>query len=130
MLLIFPPMAKACEPPAGITLLAGTLRSNDLPCTILDANLEGQLHLLNNCPDRDDTWSRRAIRDLDKNLEALRTPKLYENPARYLRAINDLNRLIGISGKAKNLDLSLANYQDQELSPLNSEDLRRAADNP
>ena len=122
-------MAKACEPPAGITLLAATLRNNDLPCTVLDANLEGQLHLLNNCPDRDDTWSRRAIRDLDKNLTALRTPKLYENSARYLRAVSDLNRLIEISGRS-NLTLSLANYQDQELSPLKSGDLRRAADNP
>jgi radical SAM superfamily enzyme YgiQ (UPF0313 family) len=130
MLLIYPPMAKACEPPAGITLLAGVLRNNGLPCTMHDANLEGQLHLLNNCPDRDDTWSRRAIRDLGKNLEALRTPELYENPARYLRAVNDLNRVIEISGKAKNLDLSLVNYQELELSPLKSADLRRSADNP
>jgi hypothetical protein len=129
MLLIYPPMAKACEPPAGITLLAGTLRSNSLPCTMLDANLEGQIHLLKNCPAHDDTWSRRAIRDLDKNLEALRKPELYKNTARYQRAVNDLNRVIEISA-GPGLGLSLANYQDRELSPLKSADLRRAADNP
>ena len=43
MLLIYPPVAKPCEPPAGLAYLAGALRGNDLPCTLLDANLEGQL---------------------------------------------------------------------------------------
>jgi hypothetical protein len=31
MLLIYPPAAKPCEPPAGIAHLAGALRGNGLP---------------------------------------------------------------------------------------------------
>ena len=46
MLLIYPPMAKPCEPPAGIARLAGALRGHRIPCTLLDANLEGQRFLL------------------------------------------------------------------------------------
>ena len=43
MLLIFPPVAKPCEPPAGIAKLAGALKAHGVPCTVLDANLEGML---------------------------------------------------------------------------------------
>lgn len=66
MLLIYPPAAKPCEPPAGIPLLAGALRGNGLPCTLLDANLEGMLFLLGSTAEPDDTWGRRARRGLEK----------------------------------------------------------------
>ena len=45
VLLIHPPVSKPCEPPAGIARLAGALRDNGIPCTVLDANVEG-LHFL------------------------------------------------------------------------------------
>ncbi len=50
VLLIHPPLAKGCEPPAGIARLAGALRGAGLTCRVLDANLEGQLHLLAQAP--------------------------------------------------------------------------------
>jgi radical SAM superfamily enzyme YgiQ (UPF0313 family) len=45
VLLIYPPVSKPCEPPAGIARLAGALREHDVPCTVIDANIEG-LHFL------------------------------------------------------------------------------------
>ncbi len=130
MLLIHPPAAKACEPPAGIARLAGTLRGHGLDCTLLDANLEGQLFLFAAPPHGTDTWSLRAGRNLTDNLTALRNPELYQNPSRYRRAVADVNRVLEQTGKRYHLALSLANYQEQGFSPLSSGDLIRAAETP
>ena len=130
MLLIHPPAAKACEPPAGIARLAGAIRGHGLDCTLLDANLEGQLFLLAAPALGTDTWSLRAGRNLSENLAALRSPALYQNPSRYKRAVADVNRVLEQTGKRHHLALSLANYQDQTLSPLSSADLIQAAETP
>jgi hypothetical protein len=130
MLLIYPPVAKPCEPPAGIAHLAGVLRGNSLPCTHLDANLEGLLFLLTAAEQPQDTWGRRAYRNLEANLAALRSPSLYTNPDRYQRAVADVNRILELVGLSVNTTLNLANYQDAALSPLKSEDLLRAARSP
>ena len=39
MLLIHPPIAKPCEPPAGVAMLAGALKAHDIPYTVIDANI-------------------------------------------------------------------------------------------
>jgi len=130
MLLIYPPVAKPCEPPAGIALLAGALRGNGLPCRLLDANLEGLLFLLGSAAEPHDTWGRRAYRSLDANLKALRSQELYRNLDRYQRAVADMNRLLELAGLGKNITLNLANYQDPALSPLKSTDLLLAAEQP
>lgn len=129
MLLIYPPAAKPCEPPAGIASLAGALRAAGSPCTLFDANLEGLLHLITTAEPAEDRWSRRAQRNMANNLDSLRSPALYASPARYRRAVADINRLLGLAGRRRNLDIGLANYQDR-LSPLKSCDLLRAADRP
>ncbi len=128
MLLIHPPVAKTCEPPAGIARLAGVLRANDLPCTLLDTNLEAQLFLLSSPPTPKDTWSKRACCNISNNLAALRSVDLYNNPDRYKRAVADINRVLEISGREHDVTLSIANYQDSKLSPLKSADLLYAAD--
>lgn len=130
MLLIHPPAAKACEPPAGIARLAGAIRGHGLPCSLLDANLEGQLFLLAAPAASKDTWSLRAGRNLQANLAALRTPELYQNPSRYRRAVADVNRMLEQTGRHQHLSLSLANYQEQRFSPLSSADLIQAAETP
>ena len=130
MLLIYPPVAKPCEPPAGIALLAGTLRGNGLPCRLLDANLEGLLFLLGSAAEPPDTWGRRAYRNLEANLKSLRSLELYRNQDRYQRAVADVNRVLELAGQGKNIALSLANYQDPALSPLKSADLLQAAEHP
>lgn len=94
---------------------------------MLDANLEGQDHLFRHCTPGPDSWSRRAHRDTAANLDAIKSPQLYRNFARYSRAVSDLNRVMTMSGVPHDLKLGLANYQDQALSPLESVDLIRAA---
>ncbi len=128
MLLIHPPLAKPCEPPAGIALLAGSLRGNGLPCTLIDCNLEGLLFLLSSSKTSKDTWSKRALKNKEDNLKALRSPELYTHPARYRKAVSEINRLLENAGRHHNLSLNLANYQDAHLSPLKSSDLLQAAE--
>jgi len=129
MLLIHPPIAKPCEAPAGIARLAGVLRAHGLPCTLLDAGLEGLLSLLAAPVADADNWSRRACRDAPANLAAFRTPELYRNPGRYQRAVADVNRVVELAGRP-HLQLNLANYQDKVLSPIKSADLLRSAARP
>jgi hypothetical protein len=130
MLLIHPPVAKPCEPPAGIARLAGTLRAHGAPCTVFDANLEGLLFLITTAEASGDNWSKRACRNRAGNLAALRSPNLYANPARYQRAVADINHLLEISGHRHSLTINLANYQEEGLSPLKSCDLLQSADHP
>ena len=130
MLLIFPPIAKACEPPAGIARLAGTLRTNGVRCRLWDANLEGQLWLLEQLPPVDDTWTGRAWRSRQRHLQGLREPALYGNPSRYSTAINDLNRLLQVAGRPFHADITLADFHHGELSPVRSKDLLWAAAHP
>jgi hypothetical protein len=129
MLLVFPPVAKPGEPPAGIAKLAGALKARDVPCTLLDANIEGLLWLLQQQRTARDTWSRRADRDVQKNIVALRAPETYQSLARYSRAVKDLNRALELS-VPDGTTITLADYQDEQLSPVRSADLIRAAERP
>lgn len=128
MLLIFPPLAKACEPPAGITRIAGFLRGNNQQCQIWDANLEGQLYLLGLKQSPVDTWSKRAWKNVQSNLQLLRSSVLYENNDRYQRAVRDLNRAISQSCNASVANINLADYQDAQLSIHQSQDLLQASE--
>lgn len=130
MLLIFPPVAKACEPPAGIAQLAATLKHHQIPCRLLDANLEGLLWLLQQPSPVDDTWSRRAAKHLQSHLNAVKSLATYSSPDRYTRAINDLNRLLSVADISGNTIVGLADYQHKELSPVRSTDLLYAAEHP
>jgi radical SAM family protein len=127
MLLIFPPLAKSCEPPAGITRLAGFLRGNNQDCSLWDANLEGQLYLLGLKQTPVDTWSKRAWKNIQTNLDALRSQHLYDNNDRYHRAVRDVNRALTQSCPGSDAAITLADYQDAKLSPHQSKDLLQAA---
>lgn len=127
MLLIHPPLTKGCEPPAALAYLAAALAGHGLPCTVCDMNIEGLHHLLDHAKPAGDTWSGRAFKHLDTNQAALRDRQTYQNFDRYARAVADINRVLDIAGQGFDLQLSLANYQDNGRSPLMSTDLRRAA---
>lgn len=130
MLLINPPVAKPCEPPAGIAKLAGALEAHAIPCQVLDANLEGLLHLLAQPCSASDTWTRRAIKGLPKNLASLHDPATYRSLDRYKRAVRDVNRVLAVSGMSSGAVPGLADYQHQRWSPLRSDDLLAAAEHP
>jgi hypothetical protein len=126
LLLIYPPLAKNCEPPAGIARLAGFLRANGVNCPTLDANREGLQYLLGLDFARTDTWSLRARKNLAANVSGLRQAQLYTSFDRYKRAVVDVNRVLAGVGQDRALKLSLANYQDHS-SPVQSDDLLRVA---
>ncbi len=136
LLLLYPPLAKNCEPPPGIGRLAGFLRANRVQCTSLDCNRTALHYLLGLGSGQSDTWSRRADKHLADNIAALQQPKqpeylkhldLYGNLDRYKRAVNDINRVLSGVGRRYGASLSLSNYQDQ-FSPLQSDDLLATAE--
>ena len=129
VLLINPPTAKICEPPAGIARIAGVLKSHNIRCIITDLNLECMLNLIEKVENNQaDTWSRRAYKNRHHHLSDLRSDAIYCSPDRYRRAVKDLNRLLQISGSASGSDISLSNYSNRHLSPLKSADLLAAAE--
>ena len=130
MILIHPPVAKPCEPPAGIAKLCGALNHYGIKYRVLDANLEGLLSLLKTPPASMDTWTFRAFRHLPRHLASLKGWDAYQDHGRYRRAIKDLNRLLEMTTRPSRVRLGLANYQHEELSPARSADLIRAAENP
>jgi hypothetical protein len=130
MLLIFPPVAKPGEPPAGIAKLAGALSLHGVPVAVLDANIEGMLFLLGGQLSGKDTWTRRAVKNAAVNLAALRNPATYGSIDRYRRAVMDVNRVLEMSGSHEGVAVSLVDYQDRKLSPVRSADLIEAAEHP
>jgi Radical SAM superfamily len=130
MLLIHPPVAKPCEPPAGIAKLCGALSSHGVKVAVLDANLEGLLSLLRDPVLPLDTWTQRASRHLSRHLSSLKDLNTYHHFDRYKRAVSDLNRLLDRAALPRRVRLGLANYEHQELSPARSADLIKATERP
>jgi len=128
ILLINPPVAKPCEPPASIARLGGALRDAGISCGLLDLNLRCMLDLLQSDYECADTWSRRAVKNCSAHLDAIRSAATYRSPDRYRRAAGDLNRLLWLAGRRMKTDLTLENYGDPERSPLSSTDLLASAE--
>ena len=127
MLLIFPPVAKPCEPPAGVALLAAALKTHGLPCTVYDASIEGLLYLIQSDLDARDSWSRRALKNRNTLLSDLKTTGLYTNVDRYHQRVYDLNKLLSISVDQSRYKISLSDYSDNQLSSVASKDLLTSA---
>ena len=134
VLLVHPPVAKACEAPGGLARLAGAVRRRGVVCRVWDANAEGQLALLGfagrACRKAEDTWTRRAAGRMEENLSSLRSWELYANPDRYRRALASVNRLLAVAAEPFGVRLSLSDYEADSLSPLRSVDLLKAAAMP
>ncbi|MBN1665049.1 MAG: radical SAM protein [Deltaproteobacteria bacterium] len=130
MLLINPPVVKPSEPPAGIAKLIGCLKDHGMAVRVLDANVEGILHLLHQPKTVSDTWTDRSYRHLQSNRTFLNGWPGYENAARYRRAVADVNRVLETAGKDRAVKISLADYHDPLLSPVKSADLLQAAEKP
>ena len=132
MLLIFPPVAKPCEPPAGVALLSSALKEHGISCQVIDANIEGLLYLINSDIVPVDSWSERALKNREKILFDLKTPALYENMDRYHQRVYDLNKLLSISLDTNSVDtkrfrITLSDYSDNRLSSVSSTDLLKSA---
>src|SRR5574337_525410 len=130
MLLVFPPVAKPAEPPAGIATLAAALKAHNISCTLLDMNLEALLWLLEQPASASDGWTARAVKNRTRNIAALRDSRTYCSPGRYGRAVHELARLAEAVGKDRGAIAGLADYHDGRLSPVRSADLMAAAEHP
>jgi len=130
LLLIHPPVSKACEPPAGVARLAGGLAARGAAPVLVDLNLEGQLHLLGRPVAADSTRTARAVRNRERYLHGLRRLATYRSPGRYRAAVEGLEHLLGIAGGLPDWQAGLANFQHRRLSPVRSRDLLEAATRP
>ncbi len=132
ILLIHPPVSKPCEPPAGIARLSGALSKHGIEHRLLDANIEGLLHLLKSplLPGKIvDTWTKRAFRNRERNLSSIRDVNLCRNIDRYRRTVRDLSRVLS-NISPEGTSVGLANFGHETLSPLKSSDLISAAERP
>jgi hypothetical protein len=130
ILLVNPPLLAPSEPPPGLARLAGALKGEGMACQVIDANIEGILHLLGGGIASNDTWSRRAGKNLARNLQSVREIATYANLGRYTRSISDLNRALAQSVENGAIRISLNDYKDAMLSPVRSADLKTAAEYP
>ena len=92
--LVHPPVAKPSEAPAGIARLAGALIAHGVRVRAIDANIQGQHHLLHTLSDPQETWGKRARRHLDSRLADLRSAETLAKYDRYRRAVADINHLL------------------------------------
>lgn len=130
MLLIFPPAAKACEPPPGMARLHGTLKHHGVPVRSIDMNLEGFYDLYHREVEAEDLWGKRAVKKREMNLFNLCDAHGYENRDRYKNAVMDIGKVLTMASKPWGAQVSLANYKSFTLSPLRSRDLLYAAEHP
>ncbi|HWR89043.1 MAG TPA: radical SAM protein [Dissulfurispiraceae bacterium] len=132
VLLINPPVTKPCEPPAGMAKLSAALRGYGIAHRIIDANVGGLLCLLARpLPSGrgDDAWTARSVRNVEHNLSLLRDFSLYGHRDRYMRAVKDIGRVLARTSPP-GIGVGIANYEQNDLSPLRSADLLAAAERP
>jgi hypothetical protein len=132
IILIYPPVAKPCEPPAGIARLSAILQKNGADHQLLDANIEGLLYLLSRPVTPEialDAWTKRAFRNRDHNLSSMRDPLLYRHIDRYKRAVRDIGRALAKISPSETA-VGIVNFEHDGLSPLRSSDLLTAAERP
>ncbi len=132
ILLIFPPLVKASEPPLGIARLAAALRSHSIVCETWDANMEGQLallrhfHLLQEALPR----TRQAVSRMTDDLEYVRDPLGYKNFDRYCLAVHRMDHILCECGKSLHCRVGLSDFSHHHLQPVVAQDLLHMAEHP
>ncbi len=130
--LIYPPVAKPCEPPAGIARLAGMLSRHGIRHHLIDANLEGLLHFFGRSRPGNgvaDNWTKRAFKNRRENLSAVKLLDLYHHRDRYSRTVKDIGRVLEKTSP-QGTKVGLSDYAQKGLSPVRSADLLAAAEQP
>lgn len=127
MILIYPPISIPSEPPIGIANLSGALKKHSVSHEIVDLNIEGIYWILKNASPSDDIWSKRAMKNMEKNMENLKNGTLFKNMGRYKKAIFEINHILETYALKKGIKITLSDYTDKNFSPLKSKDLIESA---
>jgi len=132
LLLIYPPLVKACEPPVGIARLTACVRHQGVHCDVWDANWQGQMALLqcSTQTGQELPRTRQARSRMQKDLDYLRQPHGYGSFDRYQLAVHRLNHLMRVAAKPFSCAAGLADFLHQRLQPVVSDDLLQAAEHP
>ncbi len=130
ILIIYPPVAKPGEPPAGPAKLSGALNYHYIRHHLIDANIEALFHRINRPMNNPDQWTKRAVGHLNSNLASLFNREAFNNLDRYKRTVMDINRVVKTARPQLDGIVTLANYADHRFSPVRSADLIRAAESP
>ncbi len=145
VVLVSPPMEKACEPLLGIATLKAFLELHDVPCECIDANVEAQDWILN--ADRIDAMVAAAggvaanrefrawptlRRQIDRLKAGLRSWYAYEDENRYRTTVTSLNRALGVAAAATSphIRATLSNYEDTRYCDMDSGSVLDAARAP
>ena len=130
VLLIYPPVAKPAEPPAGVAQLKSALLKARVSCKVIDANIEALHYLIRSVHQATLPRSRSALRNRDKNLHTIRSLKAYKKFDHYKRSVLELNRLLALAGEPFNASISFTDYKQKDVAPVRSQNLIRAASQP
>lgn len=131
MLLIHPPGARICEPFSGIARIAGSLSAGGESPRIWDASLESLRWLMDQTKDNSgETHLIQAVKNRERALAELTSPKGYKSFDRYKQLIGLLDRLLPSFRHGDRWDITLSNYEDSKWNPLVPEDLCAAAERP
>ena len=154
VVLISPPLAKACEPLLGIATLKAVLETEGLRCHCIDANAEAQEWLLSTArldaavarlmasDPHDDSARRRTkswptLRNQVERLKrSLRSPDGYRDENHYRTAVTNLNRLMAIASAGHNaaegspVVASLTDYKDTRYCDMDSTSVAAYAKQP
>lgn len=147
VVLVIPPMAKACEPDPAALVLAGHLEARNIAVRVVDANLRFQQALAD--PVRLSRYAERvcrpeigaretipaasahrAVSGLPRAAACLTGQAAYTSPAGYRAAVNTLAEGYRLVSRALGVQLTISDFVHPRLSPLRSGDLAASAGDP
>jgi hypothetical protein len=94
------------------------LQTSGVKATVLDANLEGLLYILQSPLQLGDTWTRRSAANCVRHLADLRSGCTFRNHATYSRVVRDLNRLLEVFSAPLETKVSFSDYSAHDLEPV------------
>ncbi len=133
VLLIHPPAVKPAEPPPGVAVLLAHLAAEGIAASVIDANLDAYLYLLEEsrlaeaAGARAPTAVRRAVTHAPRALSLLRGTAALGSFARYAAAVRDVNRALSVYRGGGEERLTLGDYGHGALSEFEPAHLSRLA---
>ena len=123
------PFVRNCEPPVGLSRLAGALRQAGEQAVLVDGAREALDYLAGTAGDSPDPKIRRVVKSRGRILQLLTTGEGYSSFDRYKKAVSDYIRLLN-APLPDGMDITPADCRHSGLSPLRREDILFLMDRP